>query len=957
MLYRGVFLLLCLLFPLDSSVARETVKFDFAWRFKVYPSLHCDASTFLFNVTDLKCYGLSDNRASTPDLCRDACCSLSTCEIWQFTYGVAVPCQVGISSNCTTAKEKIIGQCREQAVDPSPKASSTPETSKTYDDSEWEIVDVPHDSIISQPYQPRNEMLAGYLPKNSTWYRKHFNLPSEWKGQSIWLYFEGIYRASSVYLNGHYLLFHDSGYTSFSVRLDNASNITFGDGKENENVLAVRCLASGNSGSWYEGSGIYRHVYLVATSKVHLVQDGISVEPNITGAITPHVKGDISKGVYANVTFDFKVNVVNDNLTGDPVNIFVLFTIYDENMRKVGSIASAKVNITTQESTMIQSNISVAKAELWSNLRPYMYLLQVDVMSGAIVLDTVNTSIGARRVRWDPNNGYFLNGARFIWRGFSSHNHFAGVGIGVPDRVNLFQAQSMRAVGGNAWRMSNNPPTPGLLDILDRLGINVWNENREFGSAKEWVQNYRDMVKRDRNHPSVMVWSLCEGAECLISDWFDISQTYKTVSYQEDPLHPVSASMPLTNSTTVLDVQGFYRPAAPGIDTYHKKFPAKPSIVSECCLCESQRGEDISYPMIISSFNANCTQPQTSALLSRPFLSGCLVWSLFDYFGEPLPLHWPHVSSSYGSFDLAGFSKASAYWFRVAWLYNARNNPKTLGHDVTYNAPKLLDPSADPSAESNGFLIHIVQNWSERPNALRHNIQVYTNAPQAELVVNGQSHGVQPVSASGWVQWNGIVYIPGSLKAFALSQRGDVVATHTRYTTEIPAEVVAIVDVPSESTGTGTSLVLDGQDTGMVHAAIVDSKGNLVNFANNNVTFRIVSGPGRIIGVGNGDPACHEPNQVTWRSAYHGLARALVQVTTDQASPPLHRKRLLQIDSDGGVRTVVVPPGAQQPVAIIVVEASVEGLGSSVVSIPVSADTDNDGVLRTARQWSINQLD
>ena len=936
--------------PLAIST-REVVNFDFAWRFKVYPQLQCSADSFLYNVTDLKCYGLNVIRASTADLCRDACCAQATCEIWQFTYGHGLPCEVGVSNNCTTTKQKIVGERREKGIDPSPKATNTPETNKDYDDSSWDVVDVPHDSIIIQPYHQSNELLEAFLPKNLTWYRKHFNLPLEWKGMSIWLYFEGVFRASSVYLNGYYLKFHDSGYTSFYVRLDNASNVTYGDGKSNENVLAVRCLANGNYGWWYEGGGIYRHVKLIAMNKGHIVSDSVYSVANITGSIAPHIKDDLSKGVFANVTFNLQVTVTNDNTSGNPLIGSVSFIILDQNQHRVSMIDFTKLNVSAQNSVPVSVEFNVKNIEVWSNLRPYLYTLQVELSSGSVVIDTVNTTIGARDFKWHPKTGYSLNGIHFVWRGFNNHNQFTGVGVGVSDRINLFQAQSMRAIGGNARRMSYNPPAPGLMDILDRLGTIVWDETRVFGKTDEWIEDFRSMVKRDRNHPSVMVWSICSGVECKVNDWYNISQVFKSVSIEEDPTRPVSANMLASNDSTPLDVLGLSHASGLNFDAIHKLFPAKPIIGSECCSCQSQRGEDDRSPKAFGGFNANCIQAQTAFQLSRSFVAGCMVYSLFDHYGEVTGIRWPHVSSSFGAFDIAGFPKASAYWYRTWWLLNAQKIPATK-NDVPINPPLLVNPAINPSAEdtTGGFLIHIVQHWDERPNAMKHSIHVYTNAPQAELEVNGESKGVKQITSHGWGQWNDIIFIPGTLKAFALNVRGDVVATHTIETAGIPRTVTVGVDIPSKSTGTGSALVLDGQDTGMIHAAIVDSNGNVVNSASHNVTFKIVSGPGRIIGVGNGNPACHEPNQATWRSAYHGLARAIIQVTKDQSSSLLHRKRLMQIDSDGGIRTIIVPPGFEEPLEDIIIEASVKGLGSTQVSIPVSTDAEKDGVLNVAER-------
>jgi len=247
-----------------------------------------------------------------------------------------------------------------------------------------------------------------------------------------------------------------------------------------------------------------------------------------------------------------------------------------------------------------------------------------------------------------------------------------------------------------------------------------------------------------------------------------------------------------------------------------------------------------------------------------------MVWTLFDYYGEPSPFGWPMVSSSFGSIDLAGFAKASAYWYRAWWLYSAQHNQSSNG-DYPVNPPSLVDPDATPSEENthDGYLVHIVEHWEPNDNASTRTIHVYTNAPMAELFINNKSQGILQLDWQGWAEWK-VTFSPGNLTATALSSDKQVFASHTVLTAGPAVKIIAHVDVPSEETQTGSALVLDGQDAGMVRAAIVDSAGRVVPSASHNVSFRVVSGPGRIIGVGNGNPTCHEPNHASWRRCkYH----------------------------------------------------------------------------------------
>ena len=940
----------------SESTLREDVNFDFGWLFHLgdLKAWQCSPDDFPQNRSGVQCLGLMGDPSTTADACRDSCCGDVMCAIWQFAPDQG--CWLGTSDDCNHPNTDWVGGERKVPAKPPAPTTNGP-ASRDYDDSSWELVDVPHDGIISGVYTEDGPRSHGYLPLNITWYRKHFNLPSEWKGRTVWVYFEGIFRASTVFFNGVELLYHDSGYTSFTVRLDNSSSVFYGDGKQNENVLAIRADAMHGTGWWYEGGGIYRHTHLISANLQHVIQNGLYGVLNVSGSIKPHDPADSSKGRYADkVTVYQSVEVANDGISSEMIEL--QFTVFDESGKIVSftttkplSVKAGGIGKTTYSAQILNNT------ELWSINRPYLYTLQCEVMVNNAVVDAVNVSIGARRTRWDPDTGFYLNDAPFIWRGFNNHNDFTGVGVAVPDRVSLFRAQSMRAVGANSWRMSHNPPIPVMLDIMDRVGVIVWDENRNFGDNPLWVQSEADMVKRDRNHPSVMIWSFCNEAGCsLAQNEEQVAMEFKNVSNDMDQFRFVTANQ---NShiggglSSVIDIQGFSHQGGNVFDSYHEKFPKKPLIGSECCSCTTQRGED--FPdvsrKVLSNFNADCNQAQTGNQLNRKFVAGCMVWTLFDYYGEPTPYGWPMVSSSFGSIDLAGFAKASAYWYRSWWLYSAMHNKSLSGEDVPSNPPQLVNPKATPTQENttSGYIVHIVQSWESFP-ANNHAISVYTNAPMAELFVNGRSMGVKTIGWQGWAGWTSL-YTPGKLMATAINENKEVLASHTVETAGGAAKVVAYVDVPSIKTGTGSMLVLDGQDAGMVSAAIVDPSGNVVPSATNNVTFSIVSGPGRIIGVGNGNPSCHEPNKVPWRSAYHGLARVIVQVTMDASTHPLHRHRLRQIDRDGGILTHIVPPEvkyfADQP---IVVEASVDGLGSAQVSIPVTADARKHSVLSVARR-------
>ena len=953
----NMIVLLLVLLAHQASTLREDLTFNFGWRYSQGYKIQCPVDAFSSKLDGVQCLGLIGikNREASQDECRDACCEDVMCAVWQHKTGTG--CYIGqYMGDCSHKSDGWTGESRDIPVS-LPPAGDGP-GSESFDDSSWTVVDVPYDGIINGTFAKTNLETHGYLPLNTTWYRKHFDLPAEWKGQSIWVYFEGVFRASVTYVNGEPIHYQDSGYTSFSVRLDDISNLSYGQG--NENVISVKSSSGGAfSGHWYEGGGIYRPTHLVSTDPVHFAPDGVYGASQVFDIVSDHDSNDPSKGQYADVMFNPVAEIMNTKM--DRAEVMVKFEIYDENKKMVASAMSKSVQIDPGKSAVVNATTSkISNIELWSIARPYLYTLQATLIlsSDRTPIDYVSHTIGSSLSHWDPNVGFSLNGKHFVWRGFNNHNDFTGVGAAVPDRINLFRGQMMRAVGANSWRMSHNPPVPAMLDILDRIGIIVWDENRMMGNVTHWIQNQRDMVRRDRNHPSIMIWSFCNEGECSFGYDKTVAELFRNISKEHDPYRPVSANMVAEKGndlSKVLDVQGFSHRSGDVFDTYHQLFPDKPLIGSECCSCRSQRGEDVadSNKPVYASFNAGCNQGATEKSLQRKFVSGCMVWTLFDYYGEPTPYGWPMVAGSFGSIDVAGFPKPSAYWYRTWWYFSGMKNATDGGYDVPVNPPPLCDPYATTTQENtkDGYSVYIVETWEQLPNVPNRTIHVYTNAPMAGLTVNGKSHGTEIVEWQGWAQWDNIAFAPGKIMATALNSQFEVKATHVVETAGTPAKVVTVLDAPSEKTGTGTSLVLDGQDAAMISAAVLDSNGKVVPSYSGNVTFRVVSGPGRIIGVGNGDPACHEPNQVSWRSAYHGLARVIVQTSENAAASSQHRKRLMQIDRDGGIRTYIVPPEDMSPRAdAIVVEATAEGVsGSSSVSIPVSSDSDTFGVLAAAK--------
>jgi hypothetical protein len=496
----------------------------------------------------------------------------------------------------------------------------------------------------------------------------------------------------------------------------------------------------------------------------------------------------------------------------------------------------------------------------------------------------------------------------------------------VPERFNLYRAQALRALGGNTFRTSHNPYSPELYPLLDQLGVLVWDEARDYTWSA--VQDMASLVRRDRNRPSVLLWSFCNEVECEQLPADNTTQfAFRDAVTTHDPTRPTSYNAIPNLSTTVIDlaadVHGFSHVHPSDFAAYHEQHPNKPIVSSECCSCQTQRGEDTVDPpsVLFSNFDGECLREQVAWSDNLTYVAGTLgVWTLMDYYGEPNS--WPHVSSSFGQFDLTGYPKAHAWWYRAWWLCDVAT--------TDYGRPPF----------DACWTVHVVEQWDDDDAApvSPKTVHVFSNAPLVELVLNNQSLGTQEMARHGYVTFSNVTYTPGILVAVARSQQGgSALATHTRTSPRGPrAGLLLSLAIPSPDTGTGTAVIADGHDAALVRVAVVDARGVVVPHATDAITFHVVSGPGLIVGVGNGDPSCHEHNRVPTRSAYHGLASVMVRVTLDCTTP--NRGLLREIDVGSNSSGIVVAASCPPSLEPIVVQATASGLSSSSpISIPVSS--------------------
>ncbi len=638
-----------------------------------------------------------------------------------------------------------------------------------------------------------------------------------------------------------------------------------------------------------------------------------------------------------------------------PATAVVIFTLIDASGAAVANATAPAVALAPGAGGVASAALALpAAVQCWSVARPYLYTLSAVVSVGGAATDAVNTSVGVRSVRWDSDQGVFVNEQRVRFRAFCDHESFAAVGMAVPPRINLFRFQAMRGMGGNGRRFSHNPPAPTLLDLADRLGVLALDENRVFELGLSG--NMADLVRRDRNHPSVIFYSFCNEPGCNNADKSapeEPTASFKAAVEAHDGTRAVTGNMcvgwgscPAESSyvtppglpmSAELDVQGFSHVDDGVFKSYHAAWPARPLVASECCSCETQRGEDadlahnasrVFYP----SFNADCLSRQTNWALSLPYVSGSFVWTAFDYFGEPDK--WPHVSSSFGAYDLAGFVKPAAYWFRAWWLGNV--------------SAAAADRPPIPATDT---FVRIVESWAPNPAAANRTLNIYSNAPLVRVATSaGAAAGAVAMPDQGWVRVT-LPFAAGTVTAQALAADGaTVLATHSKSSWGAPAALRLTVDAPSPASGTGAALLLDGADTALVRATVVDAAGNVCEDAATPVSWAVTGGPAALWGTANGDPADQQPVRSATRTAYHGLARAVIRVT--QASAVAARGGLDPADALALLALVnpdaaVVPLGGAPPPAITVA-ASAPGLLGATISIATSVLADVDGVLAVA---------
>ncbi len=603
-----------------------------------------------------------------------------------------------------------------------------------FNDSAWRTVDLPHDWAVELDFvNAKSEALQDHgfkpvgrlFPKSSIgWYRRSFAVPKTDEGKRLAVQFDGVFRDCTVWINGHYLGRNLSGYSEF--RYDVTDYLRFGE----KNVLVVRVDASQYEGWFYEGAGIYRHTWLVKVAPLHIPQYGIFV--------TPKIEGQTAK-------VNIEARVRNDQ-TAD-VRCVLRSLVLDERGQTVAGISSEELRLAGREEKTVTQQVEVTAPLLWSLEAPHLYKLVSLVESGNSVADRLETPFGIRTIRFDKDNGFFLNEKRVEIKGVCCHQDHAGVGSALPDRLQEWRIERLKEMGVNAYRTSHNPPTPEFLDACDRLGMLVMDENRLMGSSPELAGEFERLVLRDRNHPSVIIWSLGneEGMIQGTAVGKRIAQTLKRVQQELDPTRLCTYAGNNGNEykgiNSVVDVRGINYIVLGDPDAYHRAHPEQPVWGSEEASTLSTRGIYVNDKTngYMSDYDLNAPRWGATAEKSwpfyavRPWLAGEFVWTGFDYRGEPTPYSWPCINSHFGLMDTCGFPKNNYFYYQSWW--------------------------------SDKDVLHIAPHWNWRgKEGQAIDVWCQSNCEAVELFLNGKSLGRKTMKPNSHLEWN-VPYAPGRARS------------------------------------------------------------------------------------------------------------------------------------------------------------------------------------------------
>jgi len=727
----------------------------------------------------------------------------------------------------------------------------------TFNDASWTGVTLPHDWSIALAFNSSSPGGAnnGYLDGGIGWYRKTFTVDQASSGQRILIQFDGVYMNSEVFINGTSLGTRPYGYTSFEYDL--TPNITFGG----SNVVAVKVNNNQPNSRFYSGSGIYRNVWLTKLNPVHVPYNGVFVS-------TPSVStGSASVSVATEV----------QNQGSAAASVTVTSTVLGPTGASVTTGDSAATNVAANGTSTISQTLTVASPQLWSVTSPTRYQVKVEVKVGGAVVDTYIAPLGFRTATFSATTGFALNGQNMKLRGVNMHHDLGALGTAVSSRAIERQVEILKTMGVNAIRTSHNPPAPELLDITDRLGVLVLDEafdtweqtktSNDYGKYfTAWAQrDIQAMVKRDRNRPSVILWSIgnevggsTTATATNLINWVKALDTTRAITWASNKMGgPHVSEGDDRNVAKLLDVVGYnYAPYAGDYDADHSANPTWKLLGTEISAAVRSRGiyhtpaGTLTKATSMSMADRQCSSydnesagfgdsAQSSYLYdnARAFVAGSFIWAGFDYIGEPTPYSsYPSKSSYYGAIDTAGFPKDVYYFYKSRWT----------------TAP----------------MAHILPHWNWTAGTTV-TVYVYNNCDSVELFLNNTSQGSKSnTSTTLRAEWS-VPWASGTLRADC-KVGGSVVASDQMKTAGAAARVALSAD--------RTTINGDGKDLVFVTGDIQDANGAIVPNAESSVSFS-VSGPGQLVGVDNGNPIDTSSYKGTSRKAFSGKVLAIVRST------------------------------------------------------------------------------
>ena len=684
---------------------------------------------------------------------------------------------------------------------------------KDFDDRAWRKLDLPHDWAVEQDFSESGSFSHGFktsgkgFPEKSIgWYRKKITIPESDKGKIISIKFDGVFRNSKVFFNGYYLGTEESGYNGFEY--DVSAYVNYGG----ENTIAVRADASMEEGWFYEGAGIYRHVYLQKTNPIHVVANGTYV--------TTEIKNN-EAAVRAEVSMENKGKYKG--------SVEIIQTIFDGSKKQIASVSE---NVNAPEfykTTHYASKLNVKSPLLWDIVNPNLYRLVTQIKQNGKIIDSYETPFGIRTIKFDPENGFFLNGKALKLKGTNNHQDHAGIGTALPDELQYFRIKKLKEMGSNAYRCSHHPPTPELLKACDELGMLVIDETRLMGINEYHLNDLKRMMERDRNHPSVFCWSVgneewnIEGnivGERITNVMQDFA---KSIDSTRSVTVGISSGFK-SGISSVVEIMGYNYLGNGDIDAHRNQFKSQPGMGTEEGSTFATRGiyftDDAKHYQSAYDRKPRPTfysiEEGWKFYAERPYLAGMFIWTGFDYRGEPTPYGWPSVTSYFGMMDVCGFPKDNVFYLKSWW-------------------------TAQP-------VLHILPHWNwSGMEGKEIDVWVYSNCDEVELFLNKKSLGKKKMLQNSHLEWK-VNYTPGTLEAIGY-KNGKKILGEIQKTTGKSENIKLSVDKEN----------VQNSKISVVTVEVTDTNGLHVPTANDEITFSIQGG--KILGAGNGDPASLEKDQ------------------------------------------------------------------------------------------------